>query len=186
MEFLIIFVRGENRDPKRNNNLTSPEILLRLDVLDDYSENAIQASIKDLEEMLEEFPATWWNAYSQKYGIKIREYPYPARNGFFIDVDKRLAIYRFQSKGIGRRDKFLEDTTLTPLVPHIYRKNWFDYYDAIRCYSVLISRVEKLPKPIPVEVFGLYNSWGRVSGKDQFHHPRLIKATWDVTQASFR
>ncbi|MHA2090399.1 MAG: hypothetical protein ACW98K_06025 [Candidatus Kariarchaeaceae archaeon] len=159
--------------------LSNPELLLRLTVLNEYKENAVQATIKDLEEMLEVVPGTWWNAYSQKYGVKIRPFPYPARNGFFIDVEHRLALYRFESKGIMRRDELFDEESYTKIVAPVYRSTWFDVKDATRCYAVLISKIETLATPIPVENFGLYNSWGKVSVADKFHHPRLIKATWD-------
>lgn len=157
-----------------------PELLLRRTVLDEYAENAIQADIdEDMMTFLEDNPAVWWNAYSQKYGTIIREFPYEARNGFFIDVDQRVCTHRFESKGIVRRDTILEDKVYRSIVPPVYRKNWFDYRDAIRSYAVLISNIEPLDKPIAVEEFGLYNSWGKVSSRDKFHHPRLIKPTWE-------
>lgn len=156
-----------------------PELLLRQTVLEEYKENAIQATIDDLLEVLEHQPGVWWNAYSQTYGTMIREFPYEARNGFFIDVNKRVCTHRFISKGIVRRDKVLDDPIYAPLVPEIYRDTWFDFKDATRTYAVLITQIEELPKLVPVEEFGLFNSWGKVSPKDKFHHPRLIKPTWD-------
>lgn len=162
-----------------------PELLLRKTVLDEYKDHAIQASIEDLQDMLEKYPGTWWNAYSQEYGVKIREFPYEARNGFFIDVDRRVCTHRFISKGISRRDKLLTEDAYTRIVPPVYRETWFDVDDATRTYAVLISDIEKLDVEIPVEEFGLWNSWGKVSKTDKFHHPRLIKPTWDRIKAKF-
>ncbi|MDH5404264.1 MAG: hypothetical protein OEZ01_12610 [Candidatus Heimdallarchaeota archaeon] len=165
--------------------MNQPELLLRTTLVEKYKENAILAHISDIEEMLEFLPGTWWNAYSQVYGVKIREFPYSARNGFFIDVDKRVCTHRFISKGIVRRDTILNDDDLTKIVPNVYRPTWFDYDDAVRCYSILITAVTELPNPVPVEIFGLYNSWGRISNKDVFHHPRLIKPTWELMKNKY-
>jgi len=155
-------------------------MFLRKTVLDEYAEHAIQADLdKDIIPFLEDNPGVWWNAYSQEYGVTIREFPYEARNGFFIDVDRRVCTHRFLSKGIVRRDKILEEKVYRSIVPPIYRSNWFDLQDATRTYSVLIIDIEPLEKEVAVENFGLYNSWGKVSSRDQFHHPRLIKPTWD-------
>jgi hypothetical protein len=165
--------------------MSTPELLLRISILDEYKDYAIQAEIADLEEMLEVMPGTWWNAYSQKYGTKIRPFPYSARNGFFFDIQSRKALYRFESKGIARRDELFHEEDYTKIVPPVYRSTWFDLDDATRCYSVLITSIEKLLKPVPVEDFGLYNSWGKVSTKDKFHHPRLIKPTWDTMKSKY-
>lgn len=156
-----------------------PELLLRTSLVDEYKEHAILATIEDLQLMLEDHIGTWWNAYSQEYGVTVREFPYEARNGFFIDVDQRVCTHRFESKGIVRRDKILQDKAYAKIVPPPYRKTWFDLKDATRTYSVLISDIYKLDRPIRVENFGLFNSWGKVSSTDKFHHPRLIKPTWD-------
>lgn len=155
-----------------------PELLLRTQILDEYKENSVQVEIEDLMEALKSWPGVWWNAYSQQYGVKIKEFPYEARNGFFIDVENRVALYRFESKGILRRDKLFSEPEYAKIVLPAYRERWYDVDDATRCYAVLITKIKELKDPIPVENFGLFNSWGRVSTKDKFHHPRPIKATW--------
>ena len=162
-----------------------PEIFLRKDVLEEYAENAIQASISDLTDHLENSPGVFWNAYSQKYGVHIRDYPYEARNGFFIDTERRVCTHRFLSKGIVRRETILKEEIYQQLVPKIYRPTWFDLKDAVRSYVVLITEIEELPKEIPVEEFGLFNSWGKVSSRDQFHHPRLIKPSWKMIKENY-
>ena len=158
--------------------MIAPELLLRTTVVEDYSENSIQASIDDLIEHLKSFPGVIWNAYSQKYGVMIKEFPYEARNGFFIDLNTRTCTHRFISKGIMRRDKLFEEDIYKQLVPKIYRPNWFDTNDAIRSYAIIITNIEKLEEEVSVSNFGLFNSWGKVSNGDEFHHPRLIKASW--------
>ena len=155
-----------------------PELLLRTKILEEYKEHAIQASMSDLFEVLEHQPGVWWNAYSQKYGVNIRLFPYEARNGFFIDTERKVCTHRFESKGIVRRDTILHEKIYQALVPEIYRSNWYDTKDASRTYAVLITKLEELPQEISVTEFGLFNSWGKVSIRDQFHHPRLIKPTW--------
>ena len=163
-----------------------PEIFLRIKVLEEYSENAIQADLEsDIIPFLEDHPGVWWNAYAQVYGVNIREFPYEARNGFFIDTERRVCLYRFESKGILRRDSTFSDDVYRSVVPPIYRPTWFDPSDASRTYAVLISKIERLSVEIPVEEFGLYNSWGKVSSKDQFHHPRLIKPTWELIKKKY-
>lgn len=155
--------------------LVLPELLLRTTVLEEYKEYAIQASIADLETVLKEQAGVWWNAYSQAYGVTVRKFPYEARNGFFINADRKVCTHRFESKGIVRRDTILSEKVYQKLVPEIYRPRWFDLKDASRTYSVLISKIVPLSHEISVTEFGLYNSWGKVSGRDKFHHPRLIK-----------
>jgi hypothetical protein len=152
-----------------------PELLVNLNISDEYIDQAIQISLEDLEEVLIKKPGVFLNAYAQGYGILIKEFPYAARNGFFINAEKRIATHRFESKGIARRDGFFEDADLIQLIPEIYKKNWFDIKDAIRCYSILITKIEKLDTPIPVGNFGLWNSWGKVAPRDRFNRPRLIK-----------
>ena len=158
--------------------MIAPELLLRTTIVEDYKEKSIQASIEKLIEHLEKFPGVIWNAYSQKYGVMIKEYPYEARNGFFIDLDNKTCTHRFISKGIMRRDKLFGEDIYKQLVPKIYRNNWFDINDAIRSYAIIITNIVKLKEEIPVTEFGLFNSWGKVSSRDEFHHPRLIKASW--------
>ena len=58
--------------------MIAPELLLRTTIVEDYSKNSIQASIDDLIEHLKSFPGVIWNAYSQKYGVMIKEFPYEA------------------------------------------------------------------------------------------------------------
>lgn len=165
--------------------MENPELLLRKKIYSGYQLNAIQLTIDDLIDKLKESPGVWWNAYSQMYGIQVKEFPYPARNGFFIDAKERIATHRFISKGIARRDTLFEEEIINQLIPDKYKKNWFDYDDAIRCYSVLISNIYKLSKPIAVEEFALFNSWGHISPKDNFHHPRLIKPTWELIKNKY-
>lgn len=152
-----------------------PELLLNLNISEEYLDHAIQIGLEELEEALINKPGVFFNAYAQQYGILIKEFPYVARNGFIIDAEKRIATHRFESKGIARRDELFEDSDLIQLIPEIYKKNWFDRKDAIRCYSILITKIEKLDTPIAVENFGLWNSWGKVAPRDRFNRPRLIK-----------
>lgn len=162
--------------------MVNPELLLRTDVYDEFLDHAVQVSISDLQEALKQWPGVFWNSYSQKYGIKIKEFPYEARNGFFIDIKERLATHRFTSSGIVRRDRLFEEKEYEKIVLEQYRPTWYDIQDAIRCYSVVITSVSNLDEPIAVEKFGLYNSWGSISSTDPFHRPRLIKATWKENQ----
>ncbi len=152
------------------------EILLRDKVFEDYLEHAVQISISDLESYLKDWPGVWWNAYSMVYGQLIKPFPYTARNGFFVDVDRRVATHRFLSKGIIRRDRILKDDAYLQIVPDEYKETWFDKQDAIRTYAVIISAIKPLDKEIPMEDFGLYKSWGKVSTRDRIQRPRLIKA----------
>jgi hypothetical protein len=158
--------------------MTNPELLLRTDVYKEFREHAVQISMNDLHEALVQLPGVFWNAYSQKYGVKIKEFPYEARNGFFIDTGNRVATHRFTSSGIVRRDRIFDEREYEQIVIKPYQATWYDLKDAIRCYSVVITSINKLKEPIAVENFGLYNSWGKVSSTDPFHRPRLIKATW--------
>jgi hypothetical protein len=158
--------------------MKNPELLLRTSVVDEFSIGAVQIHIDDLVDALKFWPGVWWNAYSQKYGNKIKEFPYEARNGFFVDMEKRVATHRFTSSGIIRRDRIFDEKEYEKIVPKQYQSTWYDMKDAVRCYSVLITTINELDNPIPVENFGLYNSWGKISSTDQFHRPRLIKATW--------
>lgn len=158
--------------------MMKPEILLRKTIVEEFRDKSVQVSVDDLELALQKWPGVWWNAYSQQYGIEIKKFPYEARNGFFIDSESRVATHRFRSSGIVRRDKLFEEKEYEKIVLKPYQAAWYDISDAIRCYSVLITSIKKLTQTIEVEEFGLYNSWGRVSSQDQFHRPRLIKATW--------
>ena len=152
-----------------------PELLVNLKVSKEYIDHAIQAKLEDLEEVLINKPGVFLNAYAQGYGVLIKEFPYDARNGFIIDAEKRVATHRFESKGIARRDQLFEDEDLIQLIPDLYKINWFDKQDAIRCYSILVTKIEKLDNPILVGNFGLWNSWGKVGSGDRFNRPRLIK-----------
>ena len=162
--------------------MINPELLLRIAVYHEFLDHAVQVSIEDLQEALKDWPGVFWNSYSQKYGVKIKEFPYEARNGFFIDTKNRVATYRFTSSGIIRRDRLFEEKEYEKIVLKQYQPTWYDSQDAVRCYSVVITSIHKLNKPIAVENFGLYNSWGRISPTDPFHGPRLIKATWKENQ----
>lgn len=162
---------------KNDNN---PELLVRKVIFKDFRESAIQIGISELQKALEHWPGVWWNAYSEKYGFKIKEFPYEARNGFFIDTKQRIATHRFDSSGIARRDQLFTEPDYSKIVLPQYRKTWFDIDDAVRCYSILITKITTLEETISVNSFGLYNSWGRVSNNDKFKRPRLIKATWNL------
>ncbi|MHA2031981.1 MAG: hypothetical protein ACW99A_06445 [Candidatus Kariarchaeaceae archaeon] len=158
--------------------MKNPELLLRSSIVDEFSYKAVLINLDELIDVLKKWPGVWWNAYSQKYGNKIKEFPYEARNGFFIDINKRMATHRFTSSGIVRRDRIFDEKEYEKIVIEQYQPTWYDIEDAVRCYSVLITSINELDDPIPVENFGLFNSWGRVSSTDLFHRPRLIKATW--------
>ena len=159
--------------------MEKPEILLRTTVVEEFSYKSTNIALNYIIEALHKWPGVWWNAYSQKYNVEIKKFPYEARNGFFIDVERRVATHRFTSSGIARRDELFEVKEYEKIVLEPYQKLWYDVSDAIRCYSILVTSVKELSKPIEVEKFGLFNSWGKVSSQDQFHRPRLIKATWD-------
>lgn len=152
-------------------------MLLRKVIFEDYSEGAVQIQINDIEELLKEWPGVFWNAYAMTYGFLIKPFPYPARNGYFVDIDHRIATHRFISKGIVRRDLILNDETYLQIVPEPYKKTWYDLDDAVRCYSIIISSIKELDNPIPIENFGLFGSWGKISKRDRLQRPRLIKAT---------
>ena len=152
-----------------------PELLLNLKISEEYLDHAIPITLEDLEDFLISKPGVFFNAYAQGYGILVKEFPYEARNGFIIDAENRVATHRFESKGIARRDQFFEDAELIQLIPEIYKKSWFNREDAIRCYSILITKIIRLNTPIGVENFGLWNSWGKVAPRDRFNRPRLIK-----------
>ncbi|OLS28933.1 MAG: hypothetical protein HeimC2_03710 [Candidatus Heimdallarchaeota archaeon LC_2] len=156
-----------------------PEILLRTTIVEEFAHKSTHITLDEIIKALQNWPGVWWNAYSQKYGIEIKKFPYEARNGFFIDVDKRMATHRFSSSGIVRRDELFEEKEYEKIVLKPYQKLWYDLSDANRCYAVLITSIRKLSTPINVEDFGLFNSWGRVSPQDQFHRPRVIKASWN-------
>ena len=152
-----------------------PELLLNLEISNDYLDHAIQIGLDDLQEFLIDKPGVFYNAYAQAYGILVKEFPYAARNGFIIDAEKRMATHRFESKGIARRDELFDDMDLIQLITDIFKNNWIYKDDAIRCYSILIIKIDKLDNPIPVGNFGLWNSWGKVAPRDRFSRPRLIK-----------
>ena len=154
--------------------MDNAELLLRDKIYEGYSENTVQISISDLERYLETWPGVWWNAYSMVYGQLIKPFPYTARNGFFVDAERRVATHRFLSKGIIRRDRILNDDAYLQIVPEEYKASWYDKKDAIRTYSVIISAIKLLDQEIPMEDFGLYKSWGKISRNDRIQRPRLI------------
>ncbi|MCH8905727.1 MAG: hypothetical protein IH840_01455 [Candidatus Heimdallarchaeota archaeon] len=156
-----------------------PELLLRKTITEEYQDlKTVHITLDDLQEALRGWPGVWWNAYSQKYGVQVKLFPYEARNGFFIDIDKRMATHRFTSKGIMRRDQLFDNPNYSKIVIPQYRETWFDLDDATRTYAILITSLVALEDPIPIHKFGLFNSWGKVSSNDHLHHPRLIKASW--------
>ena len=155
--------------------METPEMLLRQIIFEDYLEGAVQIKVEDLEDLLKEWPGVFWNAYSMTYGFLIKPFPYPARNGYFVDMESRTATHRFTSKGIVRRDLILKEENYLQIVPEAYRQTWFDLDDAVRCYSVVITSIEDIEDPIKIENFGLYGSWGKVSRRDRLQRPRLIK-----------
>ena len=155
--------------------MDNPEMLLRLKVFEDFQEGAVQIQLDELEKSLLEWPGVFWNTYAMKYGFMVKPFPFPARNGYFVNMSDRTATHRFISKGIVRRDLILQEENYLKIVPEAYRETWFDRDDAIRCYSVIVTKIDKLENPIPIESFGLFQSWGKISKRDRLQRPRLIK-----------
>ena len=158
----------------------TPELLLREDIFEDFIENSIQLRIIDLMGYLENWEGVWWNAYSLEYGREVKPFPFDARNGFFVDTQKRVATHRFQSGGITRRDMIPQEEEYMKIVPPEYRSSWFDTRDARRSYAVLITEIKKII-PIQIEEFGLFQSWGKVSSNDRIQRPRLIQPNFQYT-----
>lgn len=165
----------EQYNTTKNVEEENAELLLRTKIFEDYLEGAVQLNLCDLQNYLKKWPGVWWNAYSMIYGQLIKPFPYTARNGFFVDINRRVATHRFHSKGIIRRDLILNDKGYLQIVPEEYKSTWFDVKDAIRTYAIIISEISPLDEDIPIEEFGLFKSWGRVSKNDRIQRPRLIK-----------
>ncbi len=157
--------------------MSIPELLVNLMNPPEYAENAIQASIYDIIDKINKDGASWWNCPSMYYGIRVKDFPYPAKNGFFVDISLRIATHRFESTQIIRRDK-LFDRKYEMYVPDIYKPRWYDPKDAVRTYSILITSIRELKDPIDIENFGIFNSWGKISKNDKLTSPRLIKPDW--------
>ncbi|MCY3412908.1 MAG: hypothetical protein INQ03_14820 [Candidatus Heimdallarchaeota archaeon] len=152
-----------------------PEMLLRTTIFEEYAEKTIQISIDDLQRYLSQgWIGVFWNAYSMPYAFKIKPFPYPARNGYFVDIEDRVATHRFISKGIIRRDMILHEKAYEKIIPTEYRETWYDTNDAVRTYAVIITEISKLDTNIAIEDFGLFKSWGKVSKRDLLQRPRLV------------
>jgi hypothetical protein len=151
-----------------------PEILLRIQIPEEYIINAIQVKINHLQSHLEQRPAVIFNFYAQKYGVEIKEYKYSPSAGYFVDIDKRIATHRFECKGVERRDKTFDMKYLQPLVPYLYRNTYFDQKDAKRSYIIPITNIVEI-NPISIENFKLWEGAGKITTRDLLHHPRPIE-----------
>ena len=114
--------------------MDKPEILLRTTVVEEFSYKSTNIALNYIIEALSKWPGVWWNAYSQKYNVEIKKFPYEARNGFFIDVERRVATHRFTSSGIARRDELFEVKEYEKIVLEPYQKLWYDFSDAWQLY----------------------------------------------------
>lgn len=152
---------------------SEPEVLLRLQVPEDYVINAVQAQIRHLVEHLEARPAVIFNFYSQKYGVEIKDFRYSPKAGYLVDMESRTATHRFECKGVERRDRIFDQKFFQPLVPPIYRNTFFDLKDAVRSYIFPITSITEI-NPIKIEEFELWEGAGKVNARDELHHPRPI------------
>jgi len=150
-----------------------PAILVRLQIPDEYRIGAVQLSIDQISQFLQERPAFLLNVYAQKIGVEIKEFPYSPKVGYFVDIQKRVATHRFLCKGIERRDLIFGEKYFQPLVHENYRFSFFNLQDAQRSYVIPITEIRKI-KPVAISDFQLWESNGLVSDSDALHHPRPV------------
>lgn len=153
--------------------MEQPEILIRTTIPEKYLINAIQISLKELIDYLEDHMAVLYNFYTQKYGVEVKEFKYTPTAGYFVDMTKRAATHKFECGGVTRRDNLFEDKKYQPIVPEKYRTTFFDLKDAKRCYAIPITKIIPI-EPIPIENFRLWESNSNIAETDDLVHPRPI------------